>query len=162
MRKCTGNSFRCFRHGHEQSERAARKWSKSKIAIEGRRFFIPSFDYDGENRERMRRANNPTNRVGEQKIADPFPTDSLITRETSNERGWNKVVARQTFGIFARQVGDGECERTQAVETENPTLIVDGDKNTRHITFLVLSSTSMEPIIECSHTARKFRTIMLA
>jgi hypothetical protein len=41
-------------------------------------------------------------------------------------------------------------------------LIVDGDKNTRHITFLVLSSTSMEPIIERSHTARKSRTITLA
>src|ERR1019366_9142157 len=133
----------------------------SKIAIEGRRFFIPSFDYDGENRERMRRANNPTNRVGEQKIADPFPTDSLITRETSNESGWNKVVAGQPFGIFARQVADGECERTQTVETDNPTLIVDGDKNTRHITFLVLSSTNMEPIVERSHTARKCRTVML-
>ncbi len=110
----------------------------------------------------MRRTNNPTNRVGEQKIADPFPTNSLITRETSNKSGWNKVVPRQTFGVFARQVGDGKRERTQAVETDNPTLIVDGDKNTRHITFFVLSSTSMEPIIERSHTARKFRTIMLA
>ena len=64
-RQRAGNSFRRFGHGHEQSERAARKWSKSKIAIEGRRFFIPSFDYDGENRERTRRANSPTNRVGE-------------------------------------------------------------------------------------------------
>jgi hypothetical protein len=157
-----GNSFRRFRHGHEQSERTARKWSKSKIAIEVRRLFIPSFDYDGEDRERLRRANNPTNRVSEQKSADSFPADSLITRETSNESGWNKVVAWQTFGKFARQVGHGECERTQAVETDNPTLIVDGDKNTRHITFLVLSSTSMEPIIERSHTARKSRTIKLA
>ena len=147
MRKCTGNSFRRYRRGHEQSERAARKWSKSKITVEGRRFFVHRFDYNGEDRERMRRANNPTNRVGEQKSADPFPTDSLITRETSNESGWNKVIARQTFDIFARQVGDGECERTQAVETDNPTLIVDGHKNTRHVTFLVLSSTSMEPII---------------
>ena len=162
MRKYTRNSFRRFRHGHEQSEGAARKWRKSKITIEGRRFFIPSLDYNGERRERMRRANNPTNRVGEQKFTDPFPADSLIARETSDESGWNKVVAREAFSIFARQVGDRECERTQAVESDNPTLIVDGDKNTRDITLLVLSGTSMEPIIERSHTARKFRTIMLA
>ncbi len=102
MRKCSGYSFRRYRHGHEQSERATRKWSKSKITIVGRRFFIPSFDYNGEDRERMRRANDPTNRVGEQKIADSFPADSFITRQASNESSWNKVVARKALRIFAR------------------------------------------------------------
>jgi hypothetical protein len=43
--------------------------------------------------------------------------------------------------MFGWQVGDGECEGTQAVETNDPALIVDGDENTRHIAFLVLTGT---------------------
>jgi hypothetical protein len=40
-------------------------------------------------------------------------------------------------------------------------LLVDGDENTRHITFLVLSSTKVEPIVERSDTARECRAVML-
>ena len=64
--------------------------------------------------------------------------------------------------MFGRQVGDGECEGTQAVETDDPALIVDGDENTRHIAFLVLPGAKMEPIIERTDTARKNRAVMLA
>ena len=101
MRQRTGNSFGRFGHGHEQSQRAARKWRESKVAIDGRCFFIPRFDHDGENRKRTRGANNPTNRIGEQKIADPFYADFLITGETPNESSWNEVVAWQTWHIRA-------------------------------------------------------------
>ena len=160
-RQRTRNSFRRFGHRHEQSERAARKWCESKVAIEGRCLFICRFDHDGENRERTEGANHPTKRVGEQETTDPFAANSLITRETPNESSWNEVVAWQMFCIFGRQVGDGECEGAQAVETDDPTLIVDGDKNTRHITILVLSSAKVEPVVERSHTARKFRAVML-
>ena len=160
-RQHTRNSFRRFGHRHEQSERAARKWCESKVAIEGRCLFICRLDHDGENRERTGGANYPTNRVGEQEIADPFAANSLITRETPNESSWNELVAWQMFCMFGRQVGNGECEGTQAVETDDPTLIVDGDKNTRHITILVLSSAKVEPVVERSHPARKFRAVML-
>jgi len=40
-------------------------------------------------------------------------------------------------------------------------LLVDSDKNARHITFLVLSSTK-EPIVERSDTARECRAVMSA
>ena len=145
----------------KSSERAARKWCESEIAIEDRCLFIRRIDHDGENRERTGGANHPTNRVGEQEIADPFAANSLITREAPDESSWNEVIAWQVFGILVRQVGDGKCEGTQAVETDDPTLIVDGDKNTRHITFLVLSSAKMEPVVERSHTARKCGAVML-
>jgi hypothetical protein len=39
------------------------------------------------------------------------------------------------------QVSDGECEGTQTVKTDDPALIVDGDENTHHVTFLVLTGT---------------------
>jgi hypothetical protein len=97
MRQRTGNSFRHLGYGHEQSERAARKWRKTKVAIEGRGLFIQRFDHDGKNRERTRGANYPTDRIGEQKTADPFAANSFITRETSNESSGNEVVAWQTL-----------------------------------------------------------------
>ena len=161
MRQRTENSFRRFGHRHEQSERAARKWGESKVAIEGRCLFIRRFDHDGEDRERIRGANHPTNRVGEQEIADPFAANSLIARKTPNESSWNEVVAWQMFCPFGRQVGDGECEGTQAVETDDPTLIVDGDKDPRYITFLVLSSAKVKPIVKLNHTARKCPAVTL-
>src|SRR5271166_370931 len=161
-RQCAGNSLRRFRRRHEQSERAARKWRESKVAIEGGCLFIRRFDHDGENRERTDGSNHPTNRVGEQNIADPFAANSLITCKTPNECSRNDVIARQAFCLFGRQVGDGECEGTQAVETDDPALIVDGDENTRHIAFLILPGAKTEPIIERSHTARKSRAVMLA
>jgi hypothetical protein len=64
--------------------------------------------------------------------------------------------------MFGRQVGDGECEGTQAVEPDDPASIVDGDENTRHIAFLVLTGAKMEPLIERSHPARERRAVMLA
>jgi len=161
MRQRTGNSFGRFGHRHEQSERTARKWRESKVAIEGRCRFIRRFDHDGEYRERTGGTNYPTNCVGKQKIADTFAANFLIARETPNESRWNEVIAWQTFCICGRQVGDGECEGTQAVETDDPTFIVDGDKNARHITFLVLSSAKVEPIIERGDTARECRAGML-
>src|SRR5664279_2506015 len=161
MRQRTGNSFGRFGHRHEQSERTARKWRESKVAIEGRCRFIRRFDHDGEYRERTGGNNYPTNCVGKQKIADTFAANFLIARETPNEGRWNEVIAWQTFCIFGRQVGDSECEGTQAVETDDPTFIVDGDKNARHITFLVLSSAKVKPIIERGDTARKCRAVIL-
>ena len=59
--------------------------------------------------------------------------------------------------MFGWQVGDGECEGTQAIEPDDPALIVDGDENTRHIAFFVLTGTRMEPIIERSHPAWRGR-----
>ena len=56
--------------------------------------------------------------------------------------------------MFERCVSDGECEGTQAVESDDPASIVDDDENTRHIAFLVLTGTKMEPLIERSHPAR--------
>src|SRR5674476_880571 len=131
MRQRTGNSFGRFGHRHEQSERTARKWRESKVAIEGRFRFIRRFDHDGEYRERTGGTQYPTNCVRKQKIADTFAANFLIARETPNEGRWNEVIAWQTFCIFGRQVGDSECEGTQAVETDDPTFIVDGDKNAR-------------------------------
>jgi len=64
--------------------------------------------------------------------------------------------------MFGRQVGDGECERTQTVETDDPALIVDSDENTRHIAFIVLPGAKAEPIIERTDAARKSRAVMLA
>ena len=89
MRQCTGDSFRRFRYRHEQSERAARKWCESKVAIQGGCLSIRRLDHDGENRERTGGADNPANGVGEQEIADPFAANTLITCETSNESSWN-------------------------------------------------------------------------
>ncbi len=106
--------------------------------------------------------NYPTDRVGEQKITDPFPANSLIARKTSNESSRNEVIARQTFGMFGREVGEGERKRTQTVETDNPALVVDGDINTRHITFFVLPGTKTEPIIERVDAAPESRAVMLA
>src|SRR5664280_962653 len=142
MRQRTGNSFGRFGHRHEQSERTARKWRESKVAIEGRCRFIRRFDHDGEYRERTGGTNYPTNCVGKQKIADTFAANFLIARETPNESRWNEVIAWQTFCIFGRQVGDS-------------------DKNARHITFLVLSSAKVKPIIERGDTARKCRAVIL-
>jgi hypothetical protein len=135
MRQRTGNSFRRVGHRHEQSERTARKWRESKVAIEGRCRFIRRFDHDGEYRERTGGINYPTNCVGEQKIANTFAANFLIARETPNESRWNDVIAWQTFCIYGRQVGDGECEGTQAVETDDPTFIVDGDKTRATLRF---------------------------
>ena len=39
------------------------------------------------------------------------------------------------FCIFGRQVGDGESEGTQAVETDDPTLLIDGDKTRATLRF---------------------------
>ncbi len=64
--------------------------------------------------------------------------------------------------MFGRQVSDGECERTQTVETDDTALIVDSDENTRHIAFLVLSGAKTEPIVERTDAARKSRAVMLA
>jgi hypothetical protein len=72
------------------------------------------------------------------------------------------MLDHDIFPLFGRQVGDGEREGTQAVETDDPALIVDGDENTRHIAFLVLPGTKMEPIIERSQPARECRAVMLA
>jgi hypothetical protein len=157
-----GNGLRRFGRRHEQSERTVRKRRKSRVAIEGRSLFIGRFDNDSENRERTGGSNHPTNRVGEQKIADPFATSSLITRETPNESSRNNIIAWQTSCMFGWQVSDGECEGTQAVEADDRALIVDGDENPRHVAFLVLPGATTKPIIERSHTARKSRTVMLA
>lgn len=56
---------------------------------------------------------------------------------------------------------NGECEGTQAIETDDSTLIVNGDKTAYQITFLVLSSAKVEPIIERGDTARECRAVML-
>ncbi|MGC2332049.1 MAG: hypothetical protein WA581_11385 [Candidatus Acidiferrales bacterium] len=161
-RQCAGNSLRRFGRRHEQSERAVRKRRESKVAIEGRCLFIRRFDHNGENRKRPGRSNYPPNRIGKQKIADAFASHFLITRETPNESSRNGIIAGQAFCMFGRQIGNGEREGTQAVETDDPVLIVDGDKDTRHIAPLVLASAKTEPIIECNHTARKRRAVMLA
>ncbi len=124
-----------------------RKRYKSEVAIEIRCLFIGRFDYDGEHRERTGGPNHSTDRVGEQKIADPFATDSRIARETPNECGGDNVIARQTFYMFAWQVGDGEPKGTQAVEADDAELIIGGDENTRYIAFLVLAGAKPEPII---------------
>jgi hypothetical protein len=79
-----------------------------------------------------------------------------------NECSRNDVITRQAFCLLGRQVGDGEREGTQAVETDDPKLIVDGGENTRHIAFLVLAGAKTKPIIERNHTARKSRAVMLA
>src|SRR5258708_5811520 len=107
-RQCAGNSLRRFGRRHEQSERTARKRRKSKVPIEGRRFFTRRFAHEGENRKRTSRPNPPTNGVGEQKTADPFTADLLVTRETPDASRRNGVVARQTPGMFGRQIVDGE------------------------------------------------------
>jgi hypothetical protein len=106
--------------------------------------------------------NHPPNRVSEQKTADSFAANSLITRKTGDERSWDEVIARQAFRLFGRQVDDGECEGTQAMEPDDPALIVNGDENTRHVAFFVLTGTKMEPIIERRHPARERRAVMLA
>src|SRR6202035_5994494 len=49
-----------------------------------------------------------------------------------------------------------------AVESDDASLVIDGDENTRHITFLVLSRAKAEPIVQRSHAARKRRAVMLA
>jgi len=130
--------------------------------IKRRCLFIHRVDHDGENCERTGGPNHSTNPVSEQKIADTFAANSLITRKTSNESCRNEVITRQAFCMFGRKVGDGECEGTQAVETDDPALIVDGDENTCHIAFLVLPGAKMEPIIERGDAARKSRAVMLA
>lgn len=93
MRQRTGNGFRRFGHRHEQSERTARKWCETKVAVECRCRFIRRFDHDGEDRERLGGTNYPTNCVSEQIIADTFAANFLITRETPNESRWNEVIA---------------------------------------------------------------------
>ena len=109
------------------------------------RRFIFGLDDDGEYgeevvaAERMRR-----NSVGQQKdILRPTPSffsprNTSITREVSDQRGGNSVVAREAFRMFRRQVGDGQRERTETVETNDTQLIVDGHEDTRHVAFLVL------------------------
>ncbi len=66
---------------------------ENPVATEGDRLFIRRFDHDGENRERTGGPNHPTNCVGEQKIADPFTANFLITRETPNESSRNGIIA---------------------------------------------------------------------
>jgi len=62
--------------------------------------------------------------------------------------------------LFGRQIGDGGCEGTQAVETDDPVLIVKGDEDTRHVALLILPSAKTEPIIERGDTAGKGRAVM--
>jgi hypothetical protein len=78
--------------------------------MEGRCCFIRPFDHDSEYRERTGRPNHPSNRVGKQKIADPFAANFLITRKAPNESSRNRIIAGQAFCVFGRQIGDGECE----------------------------------------------------
>ena len=86
-----------FGCGHEKSEWAVWKRRESKVAIEDCCFFIRRVDYNGKNRERTGGPNDPLNRISEQKAADSFAANSLITRKAADEGGWNKVVARQAF-----------------------------------------------------------------
>ena len=53
--------------------------------------------------------------------ADAFTANRLITSETPDESSRNDIIPRQTSCVFGRRVDDGECEGTQAVETDNPT-----------------------------------------
>jgi hypothetical protein len=130
--------------------------------MEGRCPFIYRFDHNGENHERTGGPNHPANRIGKQKIADPFASHFFVTREPPNQSSRNGVITGQTFCVFGRQIGDGECEGTQAVKADDPALIIDGDENTCHIAFLVLAGAKAKPIIERSHTARKRRSVVLA
>ncbi len=156
------NSFRRFSRRHEQSERAVRKRRESEVAVESSRPFIRRFDHDGENGERTGGPSDPTNRVSQQKISDTFTVNFLITREPPDQSSRDRVVARQAFCMFWRQIGDGEREGTQAVESNDPALIVHGDKNTGHIALLVLPITKVEPTVERDHTTRERRAVMLA
>src|SRR5438445_10430025 len=103
---------------HEQAQRSAWKGRETEVAIEGRRLSIQSIDHDGENRQRTGGPEHPANRVGEQKIADSFAAKPLVARKPPDEGSRNGVIARETLGMFARQVGDGEREGTQAVESD--------------------------------------------
>ncbi len=132
------------------------------MAVEGGRLFIRRVDHDGENCERASGPDDPSNCVGEQKTADAFTANFLITRKPPNKSCRNGVIAGETFCVFGRQIGDREGEGTQAVETDDPVLIVKGDEDTRHVAFLILPSAQTEPIIERGDTARKRRAVMLA
>lgn len=65
-----------------------------------------------------------------------------------NESSRNGIIIGQAFGVIGWQIDNGECEETQAVETDDPALIVDSDEDTHHITRLVLTCAKMEPIVK--------------
>jgi hypothetical protein len=138
------------------------KRRESKVAVEGRRLFILGFNHYSEYSKRTGCSEHPTNRVCKQKIADPLATNALIARETSDQRSRNRIVTRQPLCVFRRKVGKSKRESTQAIKAYDSVLIVDRDKNTGNITFLVLACPLMEPFIEHCHSTRKPCSVMLA
>jgi hypothetical protein len=92
-------------------------------------------------------ANHSVNHVSEQNIAESFAANSL------------KVIMRQAFSMFGRQVGDGDCEG--AVEPDDPVLIFDGDENTGNIVFLVLSGEKarLEQLMRCDILGANRKTV---
>ena len=161
-RPCTDYSLRSLGRRQEQPERPIWKRCKSKVAIESRCSFIRCFDNDGEYRQRTGRLDHPTNRVGEQKFTDSLTPNGRIACETPNKGSRNSIVTRQSFRMFGRQVVNGKRKGTQAIETDNPTLIVDSNEDTRDVALFVLPGAKTKPIIERSHAARKRRTVMFA
>jgi hypothetical protein len=87
--------------------------------------------------------------------------NALIAREATDQRRWNKVVPRRTFGLLGRQIGDGKRECAETIKACDVQSVVDRNENASHIALFVLAGAKTKPIIQRGDTARERTPFML-
>jgi hypothetical protein len=81
--------------------------------------------------------------------------NALIAREAPNQRRWNKVIPRETFGLLRRQIEDGQRECAEIIKPDDAQSVVDRNENASHVALFVLASAKTKPIIQRCDTARE-------
>ena len=126
---------------------------ESETAVEPCGLFVLRLDDDREDGERARGGKDSPDSVGQQQVADPLSAHPPVTREASDQRCRNEVVAAQALGVLAREIGDRQRERAETIETDHTQAVVNRDEDARDVPFLVLPGSMPEPIVERSDAA---------
>ena len=138
-----------------------RKSPETEALIEGDGPVVYGVDDDCEHREGATGAQDASYRVREKKLSDSLPPRFLVASKSADKRGRDGFVPRQLSGNLARQVVEGQGERTEAVEPNYTTLVVDCDEHACDISLVILSCPPSKPVVQSGLAAGERRSVVL-
>jgi hypothetical protein len=143
------------------------KWerTKSKGLVEVDRAWALGVHDDREYGDGAAGSQDAVDRIGQEQLADTLPPHLLGTRQPTDQGGWDRIVTRQLVSDLLRQIPERQGQRAQTIKTDHSRFgagfCVKGNKHPRDMSFLILTGTVPEPVIQIRLTAGEPRSIMM-
>jgi hypothetical protein len=137
----------------KEPARTRRKSLEAEAFIESNGVIVFGVNDDCEYREGAPCAQYASHGISQEEFPDSFPAHLLVAGKPTDEGGRDRIVSRQLAGKLVRQIVDRQGERTQAVEPDDATLVVDCDEYTRNISLFVPARPPSKPVVKRRLTA---------